>query len=176
MSGTLVILRHGQSEWNLANLFTGWHDVALTELGAAEAAAAGVTMRDAGLRVRHVAHVAADAGGRHPEPRARGDGPVVAARRAELAPQRTALRIAPGPRQEGDHAPPRRRTGPRVAAQLRRATASRRPRQPRAPGERPPLPAPSARRAAGERVPEGRRRPRPALLVRPDRATAARRS
>ena len=49
MSGTLVILRHGQSEWNLANLFTGWHDVALTELGAAEASAAGVTMREAGL-------------------------------------------------------------------------------------------------------------------------------
>ncbi len=50
MTGTLVILRHGQSEWNLANLFTGWHDVELTELGRAEAAAAGVTMRDAGLR------------------------------------------------------------------------------------------------------------------------------
>ncbi len=49
MSGTLVILRHGQSEWNLANLFTGWHDVALTELGMSEAAAAGETMRDAGL-------------------------------------------------------------------------------------------------------------------------------
>ena len=50
MSGTLVILRHGQSEWNLANLFTGWHDVALTELGATEATAAGITMRAAGLR------------------------------------------------------------------------------------------------------------------------------
>ena len=33
MTGTLVILRHGQSEWNLANLFTGWHDVALTDQG-----------------------------------------------------------------------------------------------------------------------------------------------
>jgi 2,3-bisphosphoglycerate-dependent phosphoglycerate mutase len=50
MTGTLVILRHGQSEWNLANLFTGWHDVELTELGRSEAAAAGVTMREAGLR------------------------------------------------------------------------------------------------------------------------------
>jgi 2,3-bisphosphoglycerate-dependent phosphoglycerate mutase len=50
MSGTLVILRHGQSEWNLANLFTGWHDVALTELGVAEATAAGITMREAGLQ------------------------------------------------------------------------------------------------------------------------------
>jgi 2,3-bisphosphoglycerate-dependent phosphoglycerate mutase len=50
MTGTLVILRHGQSEWNLANLFTGWHDVALTERGAAEATEAGRTMADAGLR------------------------------------------------------------------------------------------------------------------------------
>ncbi len=50
MPGTLVILRHGQSEWNLANLFTGWHDVALTSLGAEEASAAGRTMAEAGVR------------------------------------------------------------------------------------------------------------------------------
>ena len=40
MSGTLVLVRHGQSEWNLKNLFTGWRDVDLTELGHAEAKAA----------------------------------------------------------------------------------------------------------------------------------------
>jgi len=50
MTGTLVILRHGQSEWNLKNLFTGWHDVALTEQGRLEATAAGHTMSEAGLR------------------------------------------------------------------------------------------------------------------------------
>lgn len=50
MTGTLVILRHGQSTWNLANLFTGWHDVPLTEQGEREAVAAGRTMSDAGLR------------------------------------------------------------------------------------------------------------------------------
>ncbi len=49
MTGTLVILRHGQSTWNLKNLFTGWHDVPLTDKGVAEASAAGVTMREAGL-------------------------------------------------------------------------------------------------------------------------------
>ena len=49
MPGTLVILRHGQSEWNVANLFTGWHDVELTEQGRAEAVAAGRTMADEGL-------------------------------------------------------------------------------------------------------------------------------
>lgn len=50
MTGTLVILRHGQSTWNLENLFTGWHDVPLTPTGEQEAAGAGRTMADAGLR------------------------------------------------------------------------------------------------------------------------------
>ena len=50
MTGTLVILRHGQSEWNQKNLFTGWHDVPMTEKGIAEASAAGQTMAAAGLR------------------------------------------------------------------------------------------------------------------------------
>ena len=49
MTGTLVIVRHGQSTWNLENLFTGWHDVPLTEQGRDEAAAAGRTMADDGL-------------------------------------------------------------------------------------------------------------------------------
>jgi 2,3-bisphosphoglycerate-dependent phosphoglycerate mutase len=50
VTGTLVLLRHGQSTWNLENLFTGWHDVPLTEQGETEARAAGRTMADAGLR------------------------------------------------------------------------------------------------------------------------------
>ena len=50
MVGTLVLLRHGQSTWNALNLFTGWHDVPLTDQGVAEAKAAGRAMREAGLR------------------------------------------------------------------------------------------------------------------------------
>ena len=50
MTGSLVLLRHGQSEWNERNLFTGWHDVDLTALGRMEAAAAGRTMAEVGLR------------------------------------------------------------------------------------------------------------------------------
>lgn len=45
----LILVRHGQSEWNLANRFTGWWDVALTEQGIAEASAAGTLMRDKGV-------------------------------------------------------------------------------------------------------------------------------
>jgi 2,3-bisphosphoglycerate-dependent phosphoglycerate mutase len=46
---TLVLLRHGQSAWNLENRFTGWWDVNLTEKGVAEATAAGQAMAAAGI-------------------------------------------------------------------------------------------------------------------------------
>lgn len=49
MTGTLVLLRHGQSTWNELNLFTGWHDVELTALGKSEASAAGSLMKAEGL-------------------------------------------------------------------------------------------------------------------------------
>ena len=49
MSGTLVLVRHGQSEWNLKNLFTGWRDVGLTDLGREEARAAGARLKALGL-------------------------------------------------------------------------------------------------------------------------------
>ena len=46
MAGKLVLCRHGQSEWNLKNLFTGWTDVDLTEKGVAEAKDAGRVLAD----------------------------------------------------------------------------------------------------------------------------------
>src|SRR6202171_4411763 len=46
---TLVLLRHGQSTWNLENLFTGWHDVPLSPHGVEEAVEAGRLMKAAGL-------------------------------------------------------------------------------------------------------------------------------
>src|SRR5690348_6077412 len=48
--GTLVLLRHGESTWNLENLFTGWTDVPLSDRGVKEAREAGRLMKDAGLR------------------------------------------------------------------------------------------------------------------------------
>src|SRR6201986_5020605 len=45
----LVLVRHGQSEWNLKNLFTGWRDVGLTEKGVAEAHNAGQKLKAEGL-------------------------------------------------------------------------------------------------------------------------------
>jgi 2,3-bisphosphoglycerate-dependent phosphoglycerate mutase len=46
---TLILLRHGSSEWNEKNLFTGWVDVRLSETGVAEAKRAGELLRDSGL-------------------------------------------------------------------------------------------------------------------------------
>jgi 2,3-bisphosphoglycerate-dependent phosphoglycerate mutase len=46
----LVLVRHGESEWNKQNLFTGWRDVGLTDKGVAEARAAGQRLKAAGLR------------------------------------------------------------------------------------------------------------------------------
>jgi len=46
MSGKLVFCRHGQSDWNLKNLFTGWTDVELTDKGRSEAAAAGQLLHE----------------------------------------------------------------------------------------------------------------------------------
>lgn len=46
---TLILLRHGQSTWNEQNLFTGWVDVDLTELGAQEARRGGRALADAGI-------------------------------------------------------------------------------------------------------------------------------
>src|SRR6478672_2028015 len=46
---TLILLRHGQSTWNLENLFTGWVDVGLTELGQAEAVHGGELLAEHGV-------------------------------------------------------------------------------------------------------------------------------
>jgi 2,3-bisphosphoglycerate-dependent phosphoglycerate mutase len=73
---TLVLLRHGESEWNAKNLFTGWVDVPLTEKGRAEAIRGGELMVEAGLlpdvlhtsllrRAITTAHLALDVAERH---------------------------------------------------------------------------------------------------------------
>ena len=51
MTSTLVLLRHGQSQWNAENLFTGWWDADLTELGEQQAVAAGELMAEAGVEL-----------------------------------------------------------------------------------------------------------------------------
>ena len=50
MTGTLVLVRHGQSDWNLKNLFTGWKDPDLSPKGVDEAKAAGQRLKARGLK------------------------------------------------------------------------------------------------------------------------------
>ena len=50
MNSTLVLVRHGESEWNKLNLFTGWRDVDLTDKGVEEARRAGRLLKAEGLR------------------------------------------------------------------------------------------------------------------------------
>lgn len=49
MTGTLILVRHGESEWNLKNLFTGWRNPDLTEKGIGEARATGKALKAAGI-------------------------------------------------------------------------------------------------------------------------------
>lgn len=49
MTGTLILVRHGQSEWNLLNLFTGWKNPGLTEQGMEEARKAGQGLKAKGI-------------------------------------------------------------------------------------------------------------------------------
>ncbi len=76
MTHTLVLLRHGESEWNAKNLFTGWVDVPLTEKGRAEAVRGGELLKAEGLapdvvhtslqrRAINTACIALDAADRH---------------------------------------------------------------------------------------------------------------
>jgi len=54
VTGKLILIRHGQSTWNLENLFTGWHDVDLSDLGHREAAQAGQELLNEGI-LPHIA-------------------------------------------------------------------------------------------------------------------------
>ena len=71
----LVLVRHGQSEWNLKNLFTGWRDVDLTEQGIKEAREAGRKLKAQGPQFRHRLHLGAHARAAHARPDARRNGP-----------------------------------------------------------------------------------------------------
>jgi bisphosphoglycerate-dependent phosphoglycerate mutase len=52
----LVLLRHGESQWNMENRFTGWADVDLTAKGIEEAKSAGNLLKAEGFTIRHSRH------------------------------------------------------------------------------------------------------------------------
>jgi 2,3-bisphosphoglycerate-dependent phosphoglycerate mutase len=131
----LVLIRHGESTWNLENRFTGWTDVPLTDTGVAQAKQAGRLLKAEGYDF-DVAYTSVlkraiwtlwHCAGR--------DGPHLAAGGQRLAPERAPLRRAAGPEQGRHGQAVRRRAGAGLAPQLRHATARagrRRPARPSA--------------------------------------------
>ena len=163
MTHTLILLRHGESEWNAKNLFTGWVDVDLTEKGRAEAVSGGEQLREAGLlpdvvhtslqrRAITTAHLALDAADRH------------------WIPVRRSWRLNErhyGALQGKDKKQTLEEYGEEQFMTWRRSFDVPPPplarRRPVVPGRRPALRRPR-RRAAPHRVPQGRHRPDAPLL------------
>ena len=139
MTYTLVLLRHGESEWNAKNLFTGWVDVALSEKGVEEAKRGGDAAHRRGRPARRRAHVAAASRHHDRQPRARRGRPPLDPRQALLAPERAALRRAAGQGQEADARRVRRGAVHALAPLLRLPAAGHRARLGVLAGRRPAL-------------------------------------
>ena len=162
----LILLRHGESEWNAKNLFTGWVDVNLNEKGEKEAVRGGELLKDAGLlpdvvhtslqkRAIRTAQLALEAADRHWIPVHRSwrlnerhygalQGKDKAQTLAEFGEEQFMLW-----RRSYDTPPPAARGRLRVL-----------------PERRPALRDDPAGAAPAHRVPQGRRRPHAAVLVR----------
>jgi 2,3-bisphosphoglycerate-dependent phosphoglycerate mutase len=105
MPNYLVLMRHGQSQWNLENRFTGFHDIDITDQGREEAAQAGRRLKDSGIRfdaaftstlqrAYHTAEIALEQAGqgaltprmiRHDDLRERDYGDLTGLNKAETA-------------------------------------------------------------------------------------------
>ena len=124
---TLVLLRHGESAWNAAGLFTGWVDVGLSETGAREAVSGGALLRDHGLRLEIVHTSVLTRAIQTANLALEEAGLLWLPVRQVLAAERTPLRRASGQEQGADPGGVRRRAVHGVAPFLRcpAATAAR---------------------------------------------------
>ena len=136
---TLVLLRHGESEWNAKNLFTGWVDVDLSDKGVAEAERGGRLLARGRRAARRPAHLGAAAGDPHRAARARRVRPALDPGAPVVAAERAPLRRAAGQGQEGRRWRSTARSSScsgaaRTTSRRRRSTtptSSARPRDPR---------------------------------------------
>ena len=161
MAYTLILLRHGHSDWNAKNLFTGWVDVDLNDQGREEAVNGGKLLKDKGVLPDRRAHLGAAPGDHHRQPGARRRRPPLDPGAPRLAAQRAALRRAAGPGQGGHPREVRRRAVHAVAPVVRHPAAADRGRVGVRPVRRPAL---RGHRGAAHRVPQGRHRAVHALL------------
>ena len=171
----LVLIRHGESTWNLENRFTGWTDVELTATGVEQAArpAACLKARPA-ARVRRGLHLGAQARDLdHAEPLPGHDGPRLAAGRQDWRLNERHYGGLRGLNKADNGQAVRRRAGAGLAPQLRHpppALAS----MIRAASARTRATRLNARAGAADRVPEGHGRARAAVLERGDRPRPSR--
>lgn len=121
----LVLIRHGESEWNSKNLFTGWCDVALSEKGMSFSPPDGdrsdrrrvrgpqrrQALEGGGLRLRWGLHFSPQESHQDPLDLPRGDRPDVDPRHQNLETQRETLRRSSGSEQAGDRRQVRHRSG-----------------------------------------------------------------
>ena len=126
MTYTLVLVRHGESDWNAKNLFTGWVDVDLTDKGRAEAVRAGQQLKEAGI-LPDIVHTSVQRRAINTANLSRRGRPALDPGQARLASQRAPLRCAPGQEQEADPRGVRRGEVHGVAPVLRRPAAAHRP-------------------------------------------------
>ena len=171
----LVLLRHGQSQWNAENLFTGWHDVDLTEQGEDEAREAGrLLAAEAEPRPAGTPYVAADPGHPHRRPSPwkwpSGAGCRCGATGGSTSGTTATSRGGTRRRRPRQHGEAQVKEWRRSYATPPPAVA---PGQRARPGRRPPLPGHPGRRPAPHRVPGRRGGPRPPLLGRRHRARPA---
>ena len=145
MDRLLVLARHGQSEWNLKNLFTGWRNPDLTERGVDEAHKAGRWLKSEGYGFDVAFTSNLGRAQRTCKLMLGGNGPLRHRDDPLGGPERARLRRPVRPQQGGRQGALGRRAGAPVAPLLRRAAARR-------------------------REPEGHRGPRAALLHRDDPA------
>ena len=177
---TLVLLRHGESEWNAKNLFTGWVDVPLNDKGRTEAPRGGRADGRGRRAARRAAHLGAAPGDHHRAAGARRLRAALDPGAPLLAAQRAPLRRPAGQGQEGDAGGVRRGAVHALAPVLRHPAAEARRRRRVVAGRRRAVRRPARRDRAADRVPGRRHRPDAALLVRrascPTCAPAARRA
>ena len=163
MTYKLILLRHGHSEWNAKNLFTGWVDVDLNDQGRAEAVRGGELLVGERHPPRRPVHLDAEAGHQHGQPGPREGRPRLDHVKRRLAAQRAPLRRAAGQGQGPDPGRVRRGAVHAVAPVLRHPAAAAGRRLRVLPGRRPALRG-SRRRRPAHRVPQGRPDPHAAVL------------
>ena len=147
MTYTLILLRHGESDWNAKNLFTGWVDVDLTDKGRAEAVRGGELLVEAGLLPDVVHTSLLRRAITHRAPRARRRRPALDPGAPLVAAQRAPLRRAAGQGQEADARGVRRGAVHALAPLVRHPAAAAGRRRRVLPGRRPALRRPRRRDA-----------------------------